>query len=100
MLDTGKSKYLNKAINNLYQALQEERQSISAWQLLATAHKRMGDEALFRLSQAEADFLSYDLNKAKYNAEKAKELLKTEKKACQRCQDIVDFIEQQKSKNK
>lgn len=100
MLDSGKSKYFKTIISNLTQALQQERQSVNAWKLLANAYKKSKNESMFRLSQAEADLLMGDSSKAKFNAEKASKIMKSEKKSCQRCLDIVEFIDQETNKKK
>jgi predicted Zn-dependent protease len=100
MLESGDNNYLDLIISNLNQALQYEGQSVNTWQLLANAYERSGNESLFRLSQAEADFLNYDFSKAKFNAKKAKDIFEKEKKACQRCTDIVEFIESKESSKK
>jgi predicted Zn-dependent protease len=95
MSEANNSAYDNKIIELLNQSLRIEKNSLSSWRLLSKTYKKQGNEGLFRLSQAEADLLTRDFVKAKFNAQKAEKILKEKQKTCQRCKDIVSFIEKQ-----
>ncbi|MCV6598896.1 MAG: M48 family metalloprotease [Alphaproteobacteria bacterium] len=95
MSESNNPLYDNQIIDLLNESLRIEKNSLTSWKLLAKTYKKQGNEALFRLSQAEADLLTRDFIKAKFNSKRAENILKEKQKTCQRCKDIVSFIEKQ-----
>ncbi len=87
---------LQEAIGHLERAVRDERRSTRIQRLLATAHGRLGQDALARLHLAEEALLKNDIPYARQQAGIALAGLEENSRPWLRAQDILNFIEQVK----
>lgn len=91
---------LRDAVANLAKVMAEERTNRYVWRLLATAHGRMGDEAMASLAMAEEALLSGQLPKARYHAGKAEKSLRRGSPAWLQASDVLARAEAVKDERK
>lgn len=87
-IEIGGEDHLNKAVENLNEAIRYEPWATFNWRLLTTAYGRLGDRGNTALAQAEEAIRSNKTSKAKVHAKRAMDLLPHGSAGWLRAQDI------------
>lgn len=91
LVSTGGEASLKKAVSELSQGLQRDRDNPDGYALLAQAQVGLGNVAESELANAEANFYAGDYVQAKSFAARAQQKLKTGSPAWLRAQDILAY---------
>lgn len=89
----GDQKKLNKIIDHLRRAIQQEPRSTRAHRLLATAYGRNGQDALAQLHLAEESLLQRRVKQARIQAQKALDALPETSSGAIRARDILVLLD-------
>jgi len=92
-ISSEKDELRQKAVNNLEQAIVQEKKNTFAWRQLAIAYGRGGDYGMSNLALAEEALLTGHKKAAKKFVEKAKETIKEGTPAYLRISDIMASLE-------
>jgi predicted Zn-dependent protease len=95
-LETNDPAYLDTALANLTQAVQEDRRMPQAWRQLAVAYGRKGDIGLSALALAERAYLVHDDKEARTEVARAEKLLPENSAGWLRAEDIKKAIANRK----
>ncbi len=90
----GDQRKLNKIIDHLKRAIQQEPRSTRAHRLLATAYGRNGQDALAQLHLAEESLLQRRIKQARIQAQKALDALPKSSSGAIRARDILALLDQ------
>ena len=91
LLSSGNPKVIRQAIPILTRATQQEPENANAFQFLAMAYDRLGNQPMAQLSAAQAMFLAGRYVEARTQASRAKKQLKPRSPAWLKADDILSY---------